>query len=579
MQDTKYIHYFLIISFLFFVAVLSSTKISTDDDVFWHLATGKYIVQNFNIPSTNIFSNAFSNVRWIPFEWGWDVMNYYIYNLFGFAGISIFRSFLVLSIYIVLIKLLLRLNLNFNLSLILLFFASFRLMGRFTPRPHLMTYLLLILIIYFIVKVKYLKHDCKSFNILPFIFLIWGNIHVNGIIGLIIFGFYIGSEVIEKNRLRENNVSLFLLLKDKHIFYLLKILIICAAGLILNPFFTSTYTFEFSLSKLNLLDHINEWKSPFDSANLSSVYNKIYIGFLFLGIVNLIYGFKKKDYFIVLVFLFSVIYSMQAVRFTFDFIILNIIFLCISLSFFVHKLKIGAIVNRLSTSKNLSIALSVFFVFITYFIYNNYIYKNILQTSFRETGIAINEKFYPIELVNFVSANKINKIGGNAFNSLNCGGFLIWNIEEFKNFIDSRNLSDKQYNEYKYIEDKKAGFQEKMKNYNIDYIIYSTPYLSQNAREMNQTLIAYLIKANEEWKLIFWDDKSFLFVKNNDGFKDVIAKYEYKYINPYNLVFDYSVLTTALFKDKDRLRIELERKLKEEPQGVFVNDLYHRLKL
>ena len=504
-------------------------------------------------------------------------MNYFIFNISGFEGISIFRSILVIILFIIFIILIKQLKLSLNLSLLILFFASFRLMGRFTPRPHLMTYVFLLLVLFLIIRVRYLKYDNKTLYLLPFIFIVWANIHVNAVIGLIVFALYIAAELIEKKKLKDSDLSLFQRLKEQKV--LLWIFLACFICLFLNPFFADTYIFEYSLSKLILLTHINEWKSPFDASNTSSLYNKIYFIFLILGLINLIYGIRKKDYFFIFIYLFTVFYSLQAVRFTFDYIILNLILLCISISFFINSSRFKSIKDLLSSNGIVSVVLALFFVFVSYYTWNNSIYRYILQTSFRETGIGINEKFYPVDLAHFMSDNKIDKIGSNVFNSLNCGGFLIWNFDGIKNFIDSRNLSDKQYNEYKYIEDKKVGFEEKLSSYHIDYIVYSTPYLTQNAREMEQTLITFLINNPIKWKLIFWDDKSFLFVKNDPKFKDLIDRFEYKYINPYNLVFNYQAIRSAVGIDQPEVLKELQRKLAEEPSGKFINDIRKRLNI
>ncbi len=42
--------------------------------------------------------------------------------------------------------------------------------------------------------------------------------------------------------------------------------------------------------------------------------------------------------------------------------------------------------------------------------------------------------------------------------------------------------------------------------------------------------------------LVFWDDKSFLFIKNLPKFKEIIDKYEYKYVTPYNFLYQKNVL-------------------------------------
>ena len=47
--------YILPIVFLLFIILITTFKISGDDDLFWHLQVGKYITTNNVIPSTDVF--------------------------------------------------------------------------------------------------------------------------------------------------------------------------------------------------------------------------------------------------------------------------------------------------------------------------------------------------------------------------------------------------------------------------------------------------------------------------------------------------------------------------------------------
>ena len=95
----KYFNYLLLICFGIFICYFTTFKITGDDDVFWHLATGKYILQTHQVPSTDIFGYMTQGQEWMPFEWGWDVITYTIYSFSGYNGISVFRTILLLLIF------------------------------------------------------------------------------------------------------------------------------------------------------------------------------------------------------------------------------------------------------------------------------------------------------------------------------------------------------------------------------------------------------------------------------------------------------------------------------------------------
>ena len=112
------------------------------------------------------------------------------------------------------------------------------------------------------------------------------------------------------------------------------------------------------------------------------------------------------------------------------------------------------------------------------------------------------------------------------------------------------------------------GFERKISEYGIDYAIYLAPDLVRQPKEMETTVISYFCKS-PDWKLIFWDDKSFLWVKNDSKFTDLISKFEYKYFNPYNLMYQKNVMDNAFINDKEIILKEYQRKQNEEPNGVI----------
>ena len=58
--------YILLAAFLAFISVATTFKIFLDDDTFWHLATGRFIVQNGYVPSVDVFGFVTSGSVWIP---------------------------------------------------------------------------------------------------------------------------------------------------------------------------------------------------------------------------------------------------------------------------------------------------------------------------------------------------------------------------------------------------------------------------------------------------------------------------------------------------------------------------------
>jgi hypothetical protein len=150
--NEKYFNYLLIACFAVFMCYFTTFKITGDDDVFWHLATGKYILQTHQVPSTDIFGYMTKGQEWMPFEWGWDVLTYSIYSFSGFNGLSVFRTIMFLLIFYLYFLILRKFKVSHNVSILFLFFLAFGIIDRLSPRPHIMSYLAYVLLLLIIVQ-------------------------------------------------------------------------------------------------------------------------------------------------------------------------------------------------------------------------------------------------------------------------------------------------------------------------------------------------------------------------------------------------------------------------------------------
>lgn len=569
----KPIDYILLASFFAFIAVVTSFKIFLDDDVFWHLSTGRFIVQNGYIPSADVFGFMTSGTKWIPFEWGWDVTTYLVYNIAGFYSLSIFRTLIVMAAFAIIIYVLWRNEISLSLIVLFSVLLVFSSLGRFSIRPQVVTYLFFILILYIFYRFKNNYKGKKSFAvILPVIFLLWANMHMGVLLGLAVFGIFVVSEEIEYFFIRKKTKPDEDKIKNKYLIYSFILSII---ALLINPHFIETYLYALRHSEMQMLEEINEWKSPFSDPAVSFYYVKIYIFFLFTGVIILYYSAKKKELFPALLYVVIGIYTVRGLRFISDYMFIIFVFWMVALGFLFRKTSINNTLNKLPVKAVITLLL----VFLIVKASDDSLYKDYLNNHFRETGLAVNDRYFPKAMFDFIKKENIDKIGSKPFNNLKIGGYFIWNFPESKNFIDSRNLSDKVYAVYKDIDLKKPGFGNLLEKSGIDYVIYSTPYLTINASEIRRNIVSYLSTDTADWKLIYWDDISFLFVRNLPKFGSLINKYEYKYVSPYYFIFNREYLNQGYKTDRPEVISELKRKQSEEPNGILINDISYYLNL
>jgi len=567
--DNPLYDYGLIILFAVFIILLTTFKITGDDDVFWHLATGRYIVETHHVPSTDIFGYVTQGQQWMPFEWGWDVLTYGIYKIGGYTSLSIFRTIIFLLIFYLFLHILRKFKVSYTIIFLFMTILAFGIIDRLTPRPHIISMLFFVLLLFIIISYKYFNRtNYKILFFIPLIFLIWANMHMGIIAGLFLMGIFVLSEILIYLKPQNFSSKEIPTLSKPELIRLVLIFVASIIVMFINPNSFETYIYAYDHTKMKLLETINEWRSPFDAMFGKGFVTNIYKFFLFGGILILYYAYKKKDVFAALIFIGFAIYSVRAVRFTVDYLIIITIFLVISVSFIINNLKNEGIKKFLDSSPVPKLILEVILLFFIVNLPNDKIYLNYLQY-YRVSGFGINSDFIPTQMFDFMRANNIPGIGEKPLNHFGSGGFLVWNFPESKNFIDSRNLNDEIFKEYNTLIAKKPGFLNKLKQYDFDYSLYLAPDLVRAPQEMEQTIVSYMSKHPEEWKLVFWDDKSFLFLKNLPKFKETIDKYEYKYVTPYNFLYNKNVLEKGVNEDSKQAKKELQRKLTEDPNGLI----------
>lgn len=567
-EENRYFSFGLLAVLLLLVFFASSYKISGDDDFFWHLATGRYIVENKTVPDTDVFGFVSQGSQWIPFEWGWDVLTFSLNNIGGYNSILIFRSIAFTLIFFIYFMLFRKFKVNSLVSILMLFLLLVSIMDRLSPRPHIITYLFFSVILYLLTSFKYLDREkyMKKLYFLPLIFLIWGNMHLGVLAGgLFLFVFTITEIIIYIKPARFSSAEIHPLTRD-NLSKLLIISVICGLVLLVNPHGIHTYLYAYNHTKMKLLETVNEWRSPFDGGGFTATLYKI---FLFSGVLILYYAVKKKDLLFALAFAALAVYSVRAIRFTVDYNFIMIFFITMSINYIIINMpgyKSGA-AGKLFKGKPSKVVIGIFLLYIITQIPSNNIYTALKY--YRPSGWGIDTDFMPVELFDFV---KQNNISGRPFNQFGTGGYLVWNFPGQQNFIDSRNLNDDIFNEYNSIMSMRPGFEKKLEQYGIDYVVYLDPDLTRRPNDLKSVIVAYLSR-NPNWKLVFWDDKSLLFLKNIPKFSDVINKYEYKVINPYTAIFYKQEFDNNIRTNTQAAKDELNRKRQGEPNGYFFQTL------
>lgn len=189
---------------LFFLLIfILNLQLITDPDVGWHIAVGKFIVENRQFPTEDLFSFSLPNYKYFYHSWASYVATFISYRFLGLAGVSILYSLtLTLSIYFLvkITKILYQKSTNPYVFIALTpLFISIA-----GARPRTFSFLFFTTVYFLFLKFQ--KENSKLIYLTPLIFLLWVNFHASFFVGIATFVYFIlisvWSKKINHNQLK-----------------------------------------------------------------------------------------------------------------------------------------------------------------------------------------------------------------------------------------------------------------------------------------------------------------------------------------------------------------------------------------
>lgn len=361
-----------------------------DPDFGWHLTAGNYI-RHHGIPAHDLYTYTAHTYRWIDHEWGNDVLTSILYQCGGYgltAGVFSAAWTAALCLF--------RRRIRFVLILV----AAITVMPYAGIRPTVWTVLGISLLL------ELANRASRRAKItIPFLFLVWANLHGGFIIGLAIVAYF-----FMKNRDRS----------------WLIVLVASILVTFINPYGPRLYIeIAHTLLDSQLHSQITEWRS----------FYLLPSGWLFLVIWAV--GFRlydsKKLQSLLAVTPFLVLASMSASR--------NLpLFVVSSLRDFDRYLTYFKLPKKLDRpSKAILASFIIFFgsVFGYYFYISYFPWTPNRYYS------------YPVQEVAYLRAHSC---AGNLFNDYSYGGYLIWKLPGTLLYIDGRMPSWRDPEGEKYLD-------------------------------------------------------------------------------------------------------------------------------
>lgn len=183
-----------LITLIAFIAVFAmAARTTVDTDLYWHLATGRTIVETGTIPQTDPFSSTRLGTPWINVQWLPEVGLYLLYRTGGFSALWLLVAGLV-TLTAVLVWKTMAGDVFVRAFGLILFAAASGLV--WTPRPNILTFLLLAALN--TILYLYRHRSVDRLWLIPLMFLVWVNLHGGYLIGFVLIGVTLGGDAIDR---------------------------------------------------------------------------------------------------------------------------------------------------------------------------------------------------------------------------------------------------------------------------------------------------------------------------------------------------------------------------------------------
>ncbi|HUK42495.1 MAG TPA: hypothetical protein VLX11_15685 [Candidatus Acidoferrales bacterium] len=403
----------VILVLLYLIPSFQAMQPIGDPDIWWRLRTGEWIVENHAVPTTDFLSTKAMDKPWIEYSWPFSVLVYVVYAGFGLAGLVYFVVAMALLISLTIHRLVRKARLPFyaEIGLVALVLVSLR--PLMTPRPWLFTILFFSIELMIIARVRN-SQDSRRLWLLPFLFFLWANIHIQFLYGLAALFLYL-AELILLNyghligyKKPAPNVRI------KEVIF---VILCCIGATFATPYHTVLYQQIFEYIGLNqAFQSITELLPMF----FRSPDNWIVL-FLTLAAVYILGWQRTWLPYPTSLILIAIFVAFRARRDVWFLSIISawVISECLHSSWKASDARLSVKPILLSAA---GIVLALYFMSIHYQLNEKHLRSEVAAK-------------YPVDAVNYV---KSRRLSGPLFNDYDWGGFLIWSLPELPVSIDGR---------------------------------------------------------------------------------------------------------------------------------------------
>lgn len=455
----------------------------TDPDLWWHLATGRYIVETHSIPHKDVFSYTAPDHKWITHEWLAGMGMIGLYRHGGQAALILATSIIITLSFTILYV---QCTARPHLAVFAVLFGALASAITWGPRPQILSMLFTAILLYLLYQLRQKKRPV--WWAFPMLVVVWVNLHGGYFFAFVVIGTVLVCDVLA--HLLDCRTSATLDLHELRKLALVLGICIVVAGLNPNGFRILWYPFE-TIGSQAIRKYVQEWAPP--AFNRPAYWPTVAL--FFAGVVAFILSRRKRDLSDLALFLGLFLMALLAGRH----IPLFALVAAPIISNYGAQIELGRLRWNLS-APYLPRPMPNVLVFVNWLL----VLVFVTVGAFRISKVLvenqnINPARFPVHAVEFIQRQGLIK--QRIFNSYDWGGYLIW--QGFKVFIDGRcDLYGDFLDQYALAYLVQNDWRVPLDQFSVDYILIE-----------RQAPLAILLRESGDWQQLYRDDLAIIFIR------------------------------------------------------------------
>lgn len=451
-------------------------------DTWWHLATGRWIVEHHAIPHTDPFSFATAGKPWVAHEYLTDILMYFIHRAGGFVALAVVNALLLTAAFALVAD---SARSPRWLALACALFAAFASRPAFALRPQSIS-LALGAAFLWIIREFLVNRQPRWLVALPCLMLLWVQLHAGYLLGIGFLGLFLIAESLDSLVHRSET-------KPRELVPLLFATFACMAVVPLNPNGITMLTFPFLVMRMKINETIQEWRP----ANLHDPHLYPFLALAVLTLLSLLLSKQKYRPGQFLIYAVLLAAALKSARNIPAFCLVAVLLLADNL-----WLPSFGLFSKISEPIRLSAAALLLAI-------AGYVCAEAASSGLAFQALA-ERNLYPRAAITYLAEHHLPP---NVLNDYTFGGYMIWRLfPAYKVYVDGRAdlYGDELLAKYVEIYNGEGDPRSFLDNNHIETVV-----LSPSA---GLATILRMLTVRGGWKVEYEDPKAVIFVRKSQLF-------------------------------------------------------------